>query len=331
MQSVTFAVLGAGSWGTAIAIHLARAGHQVRVWGNEPDVLAQIQERQMNERYLPGVLCPPTLKAVDSLAACVAGVDEICVAVPSHAFHEILQQLTPRPQRLWWLTKGMDAKTGLLLSELVAQKWGADFPCAMLAGPSFALEVAKGLPAAVTLASQHTDYQQQLFSYFPQTPLRLYLSRDLIGVQLCGIVKNVLAIACGISDGMGFGANARAALMTRGLVEMRDLGLAMGAEEKTFMGLAGMGDLVLTCTDNQSRNRRFGLAVGQGQSHQEAFTQIQQVVEGFHNASQVMMLAQRHQVDMPICHAVYLVLQGERTAKQAADELLEAGRLDPYE
>jgi glycerol-3-phosphate dehydrogenase (NAD(P)+) len=317
-----FAILGAGSWGTAVGLHLATAGHRVLLWGRSEKQIKHMQIARENARYLPGQNLPELIEPTVDLNLCLTEADEICLAVPSHAFAELCSQLLPPPQGFFWITKGLDPETNLPFSELVAAKFGKNYPCAVLSGPSFAKEVAKGLPTALTLASNQKAYQQRLLNHFHGDAMRVYLSQDLLGVQLCGAIKNVLAIACGISDGLQFGANAKAALITRGLAEMKRLGLVMGGLEQTFVGLAGLGDLVLTCTDNQSRNRRFGLELGLGRDCQQAIASIGQVVEGYHNAAQVLFLAKRHQVDMPICEAVYQVLHGERTAQEAALQLM---------
>ncbi len=211
---------------------------------------------------------------------------------------------------------------------MVFEKWGKSFPVAMISGPSFAREMAKFLPTALTLAANNQAYQKSLRELLHHKNLRIYLSNDLIGVQISSTVKNVLAIACGISDGLGYGANAKAALITRGLAEMQRLGMCMGACKETFMGLAGLGDLVLTCTDDQSRNRRFGLQLGRGISPLEAEKQIGQVVEGKHNAAQVCLLAEQFQVEMPICFQVNVLLQGKITAQQAVSNLMSRSPRD---
>lgn len=331
-HSTTFAILGAGSWGTAVAIHLARAQLPVLLWSNQPDAIADMIHARMNARYLPGIPFPPTLSPQADLTHCLKQADAVCLAVPSHAFLSVLDQITTPPKHgLIWLTKGMDPQSHQLFSQLVKEKWGQTYPCAIISGPSFALEVAKGLPTALTIASDSLALQKKLFAYFQHGMMRVYFSQDLVGVQLCGMVKNVIAIACGTSDALGFGANTKAALITRGLAEMRRLGLAMGAKEETFVSLAGIGDLVLTCTDNQSRNRRFGLAMGQGLTPEEATKSIKQVVEGFHNASQVNALAKKYHVNMPICEAVLQIVQGKCTAQDAAKRLIEKTSLNPFE
>ncbi|HEY5720448.1 MAG TPA: NAD(P)H-dependent glycerol-3-phosphate dehydrogenase, partial [Gammaproteobacteria bacterium] len=277
------AVLGAGSWGTALAIRLAHNGNPTRLWGHDPDEVAPLARDRVNARYLPGAPFPAGLDATADLAAALAGVRDVLVAVPSHAFAETLGRLAghaPAGMRVAWATKGLEPETGRLLSEVAAERLPAAQALAVVSGPTFAREVAAGLPTAVTVAANRRAFADALTRRLHAETFRAYTSRDLVGVQLGGAVKNVLAIAAGIADGLGFGANARAALITRGLAEMLRLGRALGARRDTFMGLAGLGDLVLTCTDDQSRNRRFGLALGRGTPPARALAEIGQVVEG---------------------------------------------------
>ncbi len=323
MKTSTIAVLGAGSWGTAVAIHMASVGHRVMLWAHNPQHVSDMQQNQCNQRYLPNIPFPATLKPIASLDECIKQSDHIIIAVPSHAFASLLSQITQKPHDLSWLTKGVDPVTHELLSEIVSKKWGDSLPFAVISGPSFAREVALKLPTAIVIAGKNTNYLKAMRSILHKDNMRVYLSHDYIGVQLCGAVKNVLAIACGISDGLKYGANAKAALITRGLAEMSRLGERLGAQSNTFMGLAGVGDLVLTCTDDQSRNRRFGLLLGQGISLLEAEKQIGQVVEGKYNAAQVCALALKFGVDMPICSEVNALLLGEVSAKEAVNHLME--------
>lgn len=316
------AILGAGSWGTAVAIHLAACGHDVLLWAHDPKHVADMQAQRSNEKYLPSLPFPTGLHVVSSLSECVRQAEYVIIAVPSHAFAEILASMDRPRHGLAWLTKGLDPLTHFFLSQLVAKRWGSDFPVAVISGPSFAREVAKHLPTALTLAGNNEDFETSIQALLHHSNLRVYISHDLIGTQLCGAVKNILAIACGISDGLGYGANAKAALITRGLAEMSRLGLALGAREDSFTGLAGLGDLVLTCTDDQSRNRRFGLMLGRGMTQTDAKHQIGQVVEGIHNAHQVCTLARQNQVDMPICFQVESLLEGKSTPKQAVHNLM---------
>lgn len=322
MNKKTIALLGAGSWGTAIAIHLAQSGHRVLLWGHKSQHVARMIEDQANHQYLPDALFPKTLTPVSDLNQCVQAADEVIIAVPSHAFSSLLQQITVVPKGLSWLTKGVDPSSHKLLHELVAERFGSDYPIAVISGPSFAKEVAHFLPTALTLAGNNSSYQQNIHHLLHHNNIRVYLSDDLIGVQLCGAVKNILAIACGISDGLGYGANAKAALITRGLAEMSRLGLSFGARQETFLGLAGVGDLVLTCTDNQSRNRRFGLLLGQGIAISDAEHQIGQVVEGKHNAAQICALAQQKHIEMPICECINALLNNSINPQQVVQQLM---------
>ena len=318
----TIALLGAGSWGTAVAIHLAQAGHQVLLWGHNPQQIQTLAQERCNRAYLPEIIFPQSLIPTADLTACVETADQVVIAVPSQFFSELLHKM-PKPKNgLAWLTKGVDPQSHKLLSQIAAERFGKELPLAVISGPSFAKEVAQALPTALTLASLNPCYQSNLHDLFHHQNIRVYLSEDIIGVQLCGAVKNVLAIACGISDGLGYGANAKAALITRGLSEMTRLGLSLGSEHHTFLGLAGVGDLVVTCTDNQSRNRRFGLLLGQGVAISEAEKQIGQVVEGKHNVAQINCIAEQNQIEMPICKQVQLLLEGKTTPTKAVKNLM---------
>ena len=304
------AVLGAGSWGTALALVLARNGHSVRLWGHVPSHMESLARGRENRRYLPGVRFPDTLEPTADLRQASDGVRDILIAVPSLAFRDILQQLQPRlpsDARIIWATKGLDADSGGLLHEVVAEN-APGHPMAVLSGPSFAAEVAARKPTAVTIASTDQGFAEDMVERFYSEDFRPYSSSDVIGVELGGAVKNVLAIATGIADGMELGANTRAGLITRGLAELARLGDSLNADPMTFMGLSGMGDLILTCTDNQSRNRRLGLALGRGQSLERAVAEIGQTVEGMYTAREVRKLAQRHDVEMPICDQVYRIM-----------------------
>lgn len=322
MNKKTIALLGAGSWGTAVAIHLSQIGHRVLLWAHKPEHVALMLEKKSNPRYLPEITFPDSLTPMDDLAQCTREADYVIIAVPSHAFAELLNKIEKPKHGLAWITKGIDPHNHQLLSQLVAERFGSSFPVAMISGPSFAKEVARFLPTALTLAGNNLTYQKEIQTLLHHNNIRVYLSDDLIGIQICGAVKNVLAIGCGISDGLGYGANAKAALITRGLAEMRRLGLSLGAQAETFLGLAGVGDLVLTCTDDQSRNRRFGLLLGQNVGIKEAEEQIGQVVEGKSNAAQVCALAKTNQIEMPICEQINALLQGTISAKQAVLNLM---------
>ena len=264
----TAAVLGAGSWGTALAIQLASNGHQVSAWDHDAELLSALTADNENKRYLSGCKFPTTLNAEHDLATAINDADFILSVVPSYAMRVVCEQLKPlqHTKKFIWATKGFEKQTKMMMHQVVEDVLGKDIQSAVLSGPSFAKEVADSLPTAVTLASSDIDYAKELATYFHSDNFRVYISDDVIGVELGGTVKNVLAIAAGIVDGLGFGANARAALVTRGLAEMMRLGAALKANPKTLMGLAGIGDLVLTCTDDQSRNRRLGLALSRKNS-----------------------------------------------------------------
>ena len=322
MNKYTIAMLGAGSWGTAVAIHLSNIGHRVLLWAHNPQHVALMAKESSNPRYLPGVPFPDSLIPLADLDQCLREADYVFIAVPSHAFMELIGKIKEPPHGLTWLTKGVDPVTHQLLSELVFHRFGTHYPIGILSGPSFAKEVARFLPTALTLASNDLAYQKSIHYLVHHNNVRVYWSDDLIGVQLCGAVKNILAIACGISDGLGYGSNAKAALITRGLAEMSRLGLSLGAKQDTFMGLAGVGDLVLTCTDDQSRNRRFGLLLGHNMSIEEAEKQIGQVVEGKHNAAQICAIARAKQIEMPICEQINALLENKINAKQSVEVLM---------
>jgi len=319
------AVLGAGSWGTALAIQCVRAGNRVRLWGRAADHCAAMASERLNRRYLPNAPFPPGLEVAPRLRDALAGADDVLVAVPSHAFRELLQSihglLTPT-QRLCWATKGFEVASGRLPAEVAREVLGTGRMTAVLSGPTFAREVGAGLPTAMTIASRDADYAEQLAHDFSTASFRAYTSTDIVGVEVGGAVKNVLAIGAGLSDGLGFGANSRIALITRGLVEMTRLGVALGAQRETFMGLAGLGDLVLTCTDDQSRNRRFGLLLAQGRSSEAARAEIGQIVEGYTAARALHEVATRERVTMPICAGIHGVLYSGLPADEVVRGLM---------
>ena len=324
-QEHRFAVLGAGSWGTALAMLLARNGHHIRLWGKDQDHVLQMRDEGENSRYLPDYPFPSNLYVYHDLDACLEGITDILIVVPSFAFRETLLRIKPyvsQKTRIVWGTKGLDSGNQLL-HEVVVEVLQQTLSMAVLSGPSLAREVATGLPTAVTVASNNDTFARDLIVYLHSSHFRVYQNNDMVGVELCGAVKNVLAIAAGISDGMQLGSNARSALITRGLAEMSRLCQAMGGERETVTGLAGLGDLVLTSTDNQSRNRRFGMALGTGIDPETAEQAIGQAIEGRHNSQQVYQLAQKHHVNMPISQQVYRILHHHLDARKAVQELLE--------
>ncbi len=329
------AVLGAGSWGTALAMLLADNGHAVTLWAHHEAAAEAMRRDRANQRYLPGIPFPQSLQVTADLAAAVDGAEVVLVVVPSHAFRETLRRLAPLlvpNQKVAWGTKGLEPGTCKLLHQIAREELGESVPIAVVSGPTFAKEVARRLPGAVTVAASDPGFALALARALHNDHFRAYTGDDIIGVEIGGAVKNVLAIAAGTADGMGFGANARAALIARGLAEMQRLGRALGARPETFTGLTGLGDLVLTCTDDQSRNRRLGLALGQGRTVEETVKAIGQVVEGINTCKEVHHLAQEHGVDMPITEQVYLIVHEGHTPQQALHDLMERAvrpELDP--
>jgi glycerol-3-phosphate dehydrogenase (NAD(P)+) len=318
------AVIGAGSWGTALAIHLARAGYPTRLWGRNPAQIAAMQRLRRNARYLPDAPFPDALAVVASLAQALTGVRDALIAVPSHAFRATLEQVEGHLRadaRIGWATKGFEIASGLLPHQVAGEVLGKR-PGAVLSGPTFAREVGAGLPTAMTVASHDAAFAKALAFKLSGPSFRAYIQSDILGVEVGGAVKNVIAIGCGIADGMGYGANTRVALITRGLAEMLRLGVKLGAARETFMGLAGLGDLVLTCTDDQSRNRRLGLALGRGESMQLAQSGIGQVVEGVLASRAVCAVAEQRSVEMPICREVFRIMHEDRPVSQAAQALM---------
>jgi glycerol-3-phosphate dehydrogenase (NAD(P)+) len=321
----TVAVLGAGSWGTALAIQFARAGHPTRLWSRSAADAASMRAERQNRRYLPDAKFPDGVGIPESLPDAVKSAAAIIVAVPSHALRSLLKELKPllaRDARLAWATKGFELDTGKLPHQVAYEVLGDRYPVAVLSGPTFAREVGMGLPTAMTIASPDADFAAALAKSLHASNFRAYTSTDIVGVEVGGAVKNVLAVGAGLSDGLGFGANTRIALITRGLSEVVRLGVALGAQPETFMGLAGLGDLVLTCTDNQSRNRRFGLALAAGKSVEQALKEIGQVVEGYTAAQAVHRVATRENVDMPIVHGIYRILYENEPAKDVVKDLM---------
>jgi len=304
------AIIGGGAWGMALALAARRAGSDAMIWARDPAVAAAISERHENPVYLPGIALDPALRATSNLAASVTGSDAALLVVPAQFLRDVLTQLAPHlPARLPLLlcAKGIEIRSLRTMSE-VAATLCPGHPLAVLSGPSFAAEVARDLPTAVTIASRDTATAQLFAAALGSPRFRPYLSEDPVGVELGGAVKNVLAIACGIVDGLALGDNARAALITRGLAEMTRLGVAKGARAETFAGLSGLGDLVLTCGGAQSRNHALGVALGRGQNLADALAGRRSVVEGVASAASVASLAARLGVEMPIVAAVEAVL-----------------------
>lgn len=320
------AVLGAGSWGTALALALTRNDHHVTLWGHRESHCKAMQEAGCNKQYLDEFSFPNNLYVESDLATVVNDHQTFLLVTPSHAFRETLVKLkhlgVNKDALLIWASKGFDKEGPVLLSQVVTQELGSSIRKAIVSGPSFSKEVAGDLPTAITAAGDSEDIARYVAELFMGDYMRVYTNPDFIGVQVGGAIKNVIAIAAGISDGLGYGANSRAAIITRGLAEIARLGVALGAKIESFQGLAGMGDLVLTCTDDQSRNRRLGLGLGRGQTIEQTLEEIGQEVEGYTTAPEVIRLAKKHSVEMPICEQVYSVLYQNVSAPKAVSVLL---------
>jgi glycerol-3-phosphate dehydrogenase (NAD(P)+) len=325
-------VLGAGAWGTALAMSAAQnplARHAVTLWARDPAQAAAMQAQRMNARYLPGMALPDALQVIDGSAAVLAdavqGQDLVIVATPMAGLRGVLQQIRDFKQPVAWLCKGFEpaitGSFGLLAHEIQAQA-APELIAGVLSGPSFAQEVARGQPTALVAASSHERVRDTLVAAFHSPSLRVYANDDIVGVEVGGAVKNVLAIATGLCDGLNLGLNARAALITRGLAEMTRLGLALGARMETFMGLSGLGDLVLTATGDLSRNRKVGLLLARGQSLQEAVASLGHVAEGVYCARTVVQRALGLGVDMPIAQSVVALLDGRMKPEQAVAALM---------
>jgi glycerol-3-phosphate dehydrogenase (NAD(P)+) len=318
-------VIGAGSWGTALAILLAREGHATYLWGRDREQIESMRTARRNLRYLPDAEFPQSLLVTTDLREALEHARDVLIAVPSHTFRETLHNIKAHLEaqtRIAWATKGFEIASGKLPHQVVREVLGSR-PGAVLSGPTFAKEVGAGLPTAMTVASEDEQFAKELALSLSGPRFRAYTQTDILGVEVGGAVKNVIAIGSGIADGMGFGANTRVALITRGLAEMMRLGVKLGALRETFMGLAGLGDLVLTCTDDQSRNRRFGMALGRGESLTQAQSTIHQVVEGVLAARAVCDVAQRVAVEMPICREIFRIMYENKPVRAAVQALME--------
>ena len=327
------AVLGAGSWGTALAALIARHGHPTVLWGRDAATIAAIEGEGENPRYLPGIPLPGGLRATTSLHEAMASAGLVLVVVPSHAFAETLRALAPLrppPAGVAWATKGFEPGSGRFLHEVAGEVLGDDVPLAVVTGPSFAKEVALGLPTALTVHSDDPAFAQQTADVLHGPAFRAYTGDDMRGAELGGAMKNVLAVATGVADGMGLGLNARAGLITRGLNEMLRLNIAIGGQPETLMGLAGLGDLVLTCTGDLSRNRRLGIALGRGVPLAQAVAEIGQVVESIVTVDEVVRLARRVGIELPIAEHVQHVLHEDMTPEEGLHALLAREQKPEY-
>lgn len=320
---MNIAILGAGAWGTALAVVLS-GRHAVTLWARDPIQVDAMTAEHRNRRYLAEVALPPAIAVTSDAGAALARAELALVATPTGAMRDALVQIKAgaRVLPVIWACKGFEPSTGALPHRILYEVLERRAPCGALSGPSFALEVAQGRPTALTLASEDVAFARTMARELHQATLRVYFSNDLIGVELGGAVKNVLAIATGICDGLGLGLNARAALITRGLAEMTRLGVAFGGRAETFMGLTGAGDLILTCTGELSRNRRVGLLLGRGEPLASALGSIGHVAEGVQSAREVERAAAQRSVDMPITQAVCAVLFRGVNPEKAVQQLL---------
>ena len=325
MAKTPVLVAGAGSWGTALALVLARNQHPVFLWDNNSAHITNLQKARRNDLHVPGVPFPEALRPIGDLQECRGKVRDVVMAVPCSGLLGVLSQLAAWREQdfnVCLACKGFAPGDRVLNHEVVESILGDRAPIAVLSGPSFAGEVARGLPTAVTIASTDKAIAEHFAICFHNDVFRIYTHDDIIGVQIGGALKNVMAIAAGIADGLDFGANTRAALVTRGLAEITRLGVALGGRQATFMGLAGLGDLVLTCTDDQSRNRRLGLALAQGVKLEDAVRRIGQAIEGINTAVEATRIAAKHSIEMPIAGQVHQVLSGRVTPRAAVQSLL---------
>lgn len=324
MPANSIMIVGAGSWGTALALVLARNGHRTYLWDSMDSHVEKLITERCNNYHLPGHPFPDALTAVPRFTPLPQGAGHILIVVPCAGLTDVLEELRSRPEkkyRICLACKGIEPET-LQLNHLLVEQFLPGVPVAVLSGPSFAREVAEGQPTAVTIAARDPSVAADFSALFHNEVFRTYTHDDIVGVQVGGAVKNVMAIAAGIADGLGYGANTRAALMARGLAEIIRLGQALGGRSDTFMGLAGVGDLVLTCTDDQSRNRRFGLALARDRTPDQAMAEIGQAVEGVHTTRVACALAEKYGVDMPISRQVRNVIDGRITPKEAVRQLL---------
>jgi len=327
------AVLGAGSWGTALAMLLARNGAEVVLWGRDPAQVAAMAATRRNARYLPDVELPAGLTPVAEIATAVRGADLLLLVTPSHAFADVLREAAPHRGEgvgVAWATKGFDPPSGRFLHEVATELLPPGTPLAVVTGPSFAKEVAAGLPTAVTVHSDDDDFADEVAHRLHGPSFRAYTGNDIVGAELGGAMKNVLAVATGVADGMKLGLNARAGMITRGLNEILRVAAAIGGRAETIMGLAGVGDLVLTCTGDLSRNRRLGMALGRGVPLRTAVAEIGQVVESVETVNQVMALARAHGIELPITEQVQRVLSEEITPAEGLRNLMAREQKPEY-
>jgi glycerol-3-phosphate dehydrogenase (NAD(P)+) len=313
-------VIGSGSWGTALAVHLAHTGHDVRLWARDAALASSMASSRENPSYLPGIELPPVLSPTNDMAAALDGAQFVVIAAPSHGVRDVARRANPHLPRSCAIvsaTKGLEEGSMLRMSQVLRQEWPDAGEIVVLSGPSFASELARKLPTALVAAGDSPAVVESVMAHFRSPALRLYGSSDVVGVELGGALKNIIAIAAGVVEGLGLGHNAKAALMTRGLAELSRLAVALGAHRDTLAGLAGLGDLVLTCTGDLSRNRRLGLALAKGQSLEQILAGTRMVAEGVRTTEAALALSAKHGIELPIASEMSDVLSG-RTDPQTA-------------
>jgi glycerol-3-phosphate dehydrogenase (NAD(P)+) len=313
-------VIGSGSWGTALAVHLAHTGHDVRLWARDAALASSMASSRENPSYLPGIELPPVLLPTNDMAAALDGAQFVVIAAPSHGVRDVARRANPHLPRSCAIvsaTKGLEEGSMLRMSQVLRQEWPDAGEIVVLSGPSFASELARKLPTALVAAGDSPAVVESVMAHFRSPALRLYGSSDVVGVELGGALKNIIAIAAGVVEGLGLGHNAKAALMTRGLAELSRLAVALGAHRDTLAGLAGLGDLVLTCTGDLSRNRRLGLALAKGQSLEQILAGTRMVAEGVRTTEAALALSAKHGIELPIASEMSDVLSG-RTDPQTA-------------
>ena len=319
-------VLGAGSWGTALALCLARNNHKVILWGRDSTLTNSLKNDRENKTYLPGYPLLNNISPQNDLSIAISASQYLVLAAPATAIRNLVEEIVKETgdisKGIICTAKGIEQKSGLAIPQVITEVTDDCFPTAYLSGPSFATEVAEGMPTAVTIASTDNAFSQQVATLFHSETFRVYTSNDVLGIALAGAIKNVIAIAAGIADGMGFATNTRAALITRGLSEIRRFTQTIGIEDETLYGLAGLGDLILTCSDDKSRNRRLGLLLAQNKSVEEIQQIIGQTIEGVNTAKIICQVAEEKQIDLPICKMVYTIIKNEISVQEAVEKLL---------
>lgn len=326
MNLTNITVIGDGGWGTTLAIHLHKKGYQVQIWSPFPAYAAQMQRNRYNRKFLPGIKIPEKIQILSDLTKAIEPASIIVFAIPSKFAESVIKkikqtELMTENRIFLSVTKGFDYDRLVRISELTMAELG-DIPLAVLSGPTIAREVAEGIPSTAVVACKNKKIAQHIQHIFNSNTFRIYTNTDIIGVEIGGSIKNIIALACGVCDGLGYGSNTKAAILTRGLAEMSRLGVALGAQSRTFSGLSGLGDLVTTCVSPQSRNRSVGELIGKGQSLKDILNKMDMVAEGVETVRAAKKLADQHDVDMPITQEIYNILYQRKKPKQAVEDLM---------